>query len=159
MKRGEIYYIRKSQSTVVTGSEQRESRPAIIVSNNTQNTHSPVVEVVYLTTQDKPELPTHVTIYSSGKLSTALCEQVNSVSVERVGDYLGKATAEEMEAINKALLVSLGLSIEVDEDALLKKVKEAPMVTIDTSTPTVAEIERDTYKRLYEDLVNKLVTR
>ena len=55
--RGEIYHIHEIE---VTGHEQHSDRPAIVVSNDVGNEHSPVVEVVYLTTQKKNMLPTHV---------------------------------------------------------------------------------------------------
>lgn len=80
VKRGEIFYIERSYGQ--TGSEQVDGRPAIIVSNDENNRYSGTVEVVYLTTQPKNDLPTHVEIRSSKKPSTALCEQVNSVAVE-----------------------------------------------------------------------------
>lgn len=105
--RGEIYYIDESTAT---GSEQRGGRPAVIVSNNLNNRHSKVVEVVYLTTSKKTELPTHVTIRSTPRLSTALCEQVHSVDVRRIGNYCTTCTPQELDTINTALLISLGLA-------------------------------------------------
>lgn len=61
--KGQIYYVQKAGFTV--GSEQKSGRPAIIVSNNTGNYYSNVVEVVYLTTQCKADMPTHVPILSA----------------------------------------------------------------------------------------------
>lgn len=57
VKRGEIYYI--SRGGYNTGSEQQADRPGVIVSNNKNNKNSQTLEVVYLTTQPKNELPTH----------------------------------------------------------------------------------------------------
>ena len=102
--RGEIYHIHETE---VTGHEQQGDRPAIIVSNNAGNEHSPVVEVVYLTTQKKKPLPTHVQIYSSPRPSTALCEQIDSVDKSRLGGLIGWITEEEMHEIDKALAISL----------------------------------------------------
>lgn len=56
-KRGDIFYVMKGNNC---GSEMEAGRPAIIVSNNLNNNNSDIVEIVYLTTQPKPELPTHV---------------------------------------------------------------------------------------------------
>ena len=105
--RGDIRFVRESAGLL--GSEQAGGRPAVIVSNNKGNRFSPVVEVVYLTTQKKTGLPTHVEITSSPKPSTAICEQVSTVSKERKGEFIGHATAEEMARIGKALKISLGL--------------------------------------------------
>ena len=46
INRGDVFYVNRSETI---GSEQRSGRPAIIVSNPECNEHSPVVEVVYLT--------------------------------------------------------------------------------------------------------------
>lgn len=81
VKRGEIYYI--SRGGYNTGSEQQADRPGVIVSNDKNNKNSQTLEVVYLTTQPKNELPTHCTIRSTGRVSTVLCEQIHTVSVGR----------------------------------------------------------------------------
>lgn len=107
IKRGEIFYIGRGGAT--TGSEQFSDRPAIIVSNDMNNEHSGVVEVVYMTTQPKTDLPTHVTIRSTGRVSTALCEQIVAVSLDRVNGYIGQCSEKEMENIDIALMISLGL--------------------------------------------------
>ena len=94
INRGDVFYVNRSETI---GSEQRSGRPAIIVSNPECNEHSPVVEVVYLTCQYKKPMPTHVRIESIGRRSTALCEQITSVDVSRLGDYKGHLTDGEME--------------------------------------------------------------
>ena len=53
IKRGDIYYIRDTRQSI--GSEQRADRPAVIISNNENNRHSAVYEVVYMTTQPKTD--------------------------------------------------------------------------------------------------------
>ena len=104
--RGGIFYIERADTV---GSEQKANRPAIIVSNNLNNKYSQVVEVVYLTTQQKKPLPTHVPINSAKYPGTALCEQVHSVAVERLGDCIGHCTPAELALIDAALCTSLGL--------------------------------------------------
>jgi mRNA-degrading endonuclease toxin of MazEF toxin-antitoxin module len=106
MKRGEVYYI---QHRHTVGSEQAKGRPAIIVSNDALNATAEVVEVVFLTTNPKKELPTHVGINATGIPSTALCEQITTVSKTLVGDYFGRCSKEEMLEINSALMRSLGV--------------------------------------------------
>ena len=108
IKRGEIYYIESIYNE--QGSEQRAGRPAVIVSNNTLNATSTVVEVVYLTTKPKQDMPTHVTIRSAPRESTALCEQIASVSVDRIGSWYSECTEAEMEAMDVAMMISLGMS-------------------------------------------------
>jgi mRNA interferase MazF len=155
MMRGDIHYIQDTKDS--TGSEQRAGRPAVIVSNNAGNVHSPVVEVVFLTTKPKADLPTHVTIRGTVKVSTALCEQITSVSIERVGDYIGTVSDSEMDKINNALLVSLDLPIHTvaytPDDALLEKVK-----LLEAEYEGCVK-ERDYYKKAYDDFVDKLLRR
>lgn len=107
-KRGEIWYI-DNNNYMALGSEQRAGRPAIIVSNDLGNKHCDCVTVVFLTTQPKTDLPTHVFINSAQKVSIALCETMTRVSKERIGNFYGKATPGEMEQINDALRVALDI--------------------------------------------------
>lgn len=109
--RGDIFYVKGNGGKSI-GSEQKPDRPAVVVSNNKANEHSPVVEVVYLTTQEKKPLPTHVEVLCKVP-SIALCEQVHSVFVDRLDEYIKTCTDEEMEAIDRALMVSLGLNPDV----------------------------------------------
>lgn len=103
MKRGEIYYIENDNSV---GCEQRGRRPAVIVGNDVGNKYSSVLLVVYFTLQHKKALPTHVYVRGHG---TALCEQIHTVDKTRLLQKKGECTDSDMEHINKALCISLGL--------------------------------------------------
>ena len=107
IKRGDVYYIVKKND--VCDSEQRAGRPAVVVSNDKANEHSDVVEVVYLTSKYKKPMPTHVPVTSTSRNSIALCEQISSVSVNRLGDFLCRCTDDEMQVIDYALAISVGL--------------------------------------------------
>lgn len=158
-KRGEIYYI---ESHYTTGSEQRAGRPAVIVSNDRNNEHSATVEVVYLTTQPKHDLPTHVTVRGTGRDSIALCEQVSTVAIERVGEFCGECNKQEMVAIETALMISLDLSMSSEtQEKVVEVIKEVPM-TVDTDrvvelqnklTATNAQLE--ILQKMYNDLLLK----
>lgn len=137
IKRGEIYYIQSYGNEI--GSEQKAGRPGIIVSNDKGNQSSNTAEVVYLTTQPKHDLPTHVVIRATGKESIALCEQVHTVAVERIGDYCGECSKNEMQSVDIALLVSLDL----DNFAPAEKVIER---TTPPAVPSAAL--RETEKKL-----------
>ena len=107
IRKGDIFYIYSADKT---GSEIAGCRPAIVVSNDMCNRFSSVLEVVYLTTRErKHRLPTHVYIESAPRRSTALCEQITSVSISRFGNYVGKISKREMFKIDFAMLVSLGM--------------------------------------------------
>lgn len=108
--RGQIYYV---HPTIVVGSEQDGGRPAIIVSNDVGNEFSRVVEVVYLTTREKKPLPTHVQISSTNRPSTALCEQIETVDKERIGNYINEVSQAELKNLEKAMLISLGIQMNL----------------------------------------------
>ena len=151
VRRGEIYYIENNLARFTTGSEQQGGRPGIIVSNDSCNEHSECVEVVYLTTSYKKPLPTHVTVMASVS-STALCEQVHSVDKSRIKEHLRDCTEEEMKKIDKALLISLGLDAEnEDTDPCTIPVPVEKMVDALT-----LEAERNIYKSMYEQLLDKI---
>lgn len=107
IKRGGIFYV--SNDGKRTGSEIRKDRPAVVVSNDANNKYGSVVEVVYLTSGPKKNLPTHVVINSTGRRSVALCEQPTPVAVERLQNWIAQATAKEMSLIDKALMTALAL--------------------------------------------------
>ena len=60
----------------------------------------------------KAKLPTHVNLSSEklSKDSIVLLEQIRTIDKCRLVEYIGKATPEEMEFIEKALLVSVGIN-------------------------------------------------
>lgn len=85
-------------------------RPGIIVSNDMGNEFSRIVEVVYLTTREKKPLPTHVEINSSKYPSIAMCEQIHTVSKDRIGSYINSVSQNELKELDRAMLVSLGIN-------------------------------------------------
>lgn len=82
----------------------------MIVSNDVCNDVSPVIEVIFLTSRKKHPLPTHVNVQCE-LYSIALCEQITSVDKSRLLDYVGRASPEEMQQIDEAIKISLGIGI------------------------------------------------
>ena len=105
-RRGDIFLAEMCQSK---GSEQSRIRPVVIVQNDVGNRYSPTTIIVPLTSRKKRSLPTHVRIkhtelkYSS----TALCDQVTTISVLRLLKYIGSLDEKEMKKIDKSLGTSL----------------------------------------------------
>ena len=107
--RGELYY---ADLSPVVGSEQGGMRPILVLQNNVGNKYSPTVVVAAITSRlGKNKLPTHVSLGSVHleKDSIVLLEQIRTIDKRRLSEYIGKATAEEMEQIENALLVSVGM--------------------------------------------------
>ena len=105
--RGSIVYVRELGLAV--GSEQHGGRPAVVVSNDIGNFHSPILSVVYLSTKTVKRLPTHTLITSCPRKSVALCETIDTIDLQRVSDYIGDCTEAEMQRIDRALRIALAL--------------------------------------------------
>lgn len=106
LKRGEIYF---ADLSPVVGSEQGGHRPVLIVQNDKGNLHSPTTIVCPLTTRDKSALPTHIPVICEGRENVILLEQIRSISRARLFAKFGELGKEDMQRVDKMLLVSLGL--------------------------------------------------
>lgn len=142
-KRGEIYYVTLKPSI---GNEIISGRPAVVVSNNNINDKYETVEIIYLTTKVKPLAPEFVIIKSSGKISTVVGNQITTVDISRLREYLGVCTPEEMNKIERAMLFSLGLEKSVE-----------PSITAQQALTCLGQVtaERDAYKEIYDKLLER----
>ena len=141
LHRGEIYYISRGGASY--GHEQQADRPAVIVSNEMNNENSGVVEVVYLTTQPKTDLPTHTVIRSTGRVSTVLCEQIVSVSVDRIAGYIGQVSEQEQKNIDIALMISLQLDGNMKISKKYNETIKEQQEEIDHLKTEIEEMEKD----------------
>ena len=158
--RGEIYFVSRGATT---GSEQQAGRPAIVVSNEMCNIHSPTVEMVYLTSQPKTDLPTHVTIRSAQRQSTALCEQIMTIDASRLQDYIATCTAQEMTLIDAALMISLGIDApeqtikEVPVEVVKEVIKEVPVAADNSAELIAVKAQLQQLQVMYNDLLRHSV--
>ena len=110
IKRGEIYI---ADLDPIVGSEQGGERPVLVIQNNVGNTYSPTVIVLAITSryQKKKNMPTHIPIESCdlAMSSIVLVEQVRTIDKTRLIHYIGRASKESMEAVDKALKISIGV--------------------------------------------------
>lgn len=97
------------------GSEQRGTRPCLVVQNDIGNETAPTTIIVPLTTSYDDELyPFEVLIHSADcalhEDSVALCNQIRTVSINhRIVENLGGIPSNRMEEVDRALQYSLGL--------------------------------------------------
>lgn len=150
MNRGDIYYVARTYQE--DGSEQHANRPAVIVSNNKNNEFSGTVEVVYMTTKPKTNLPTHVAIKSAKFDSIVLCEQIHTVCKDRIVDKIGTLTEDEVANIDNALSISLGLKQE-QTHSQPQDIESVVKIFCDFKK---IETERDVYKELYTELLTTI---
>lgn len=150
MKRGEIYFA--DTSGRLGSTDVKTGRPAVVVSPPEVIEHTDSVSVVYLTTRPWNDLPTHVSINSTGRASVALCEHVSTTSQRHLGDLCGVCTEAEMAKIDDALMLALGIvEAEYLEDP---EPPQAGEIAADALRELLrVQGERDAYKTMVEKLM------
>lgn len=112
--RGSVFWLKPSEAKAI-GSEQNGARPVIIISNNKNNMHSPVVTIVPITSKEKVTLPTHVPIdavtHPYTDINLVLCEQITTVAKQRLSNYIGMLPEDVLKNIEKAVAIQLDLTI------------------------------------------------
>lgn len=110
-RRGDIYLVDLGTNI---GSEQGGCRPVLLLQNDVGNHYAPTLIVAPVSSRywKKSKQPTHSLIEGIENLSSpsvVLTEQLITIDKMRVMKYLGKVPEKQMQDINKAVKVSLGL--------------------------------------------------
>lgn len=90
---------------------QSGERPVLVYSNNLCNTHSPIITIIPLTSQEKKYLPTHLKVNGFGLLleSTMMAEQIQPIEKKWLKDRIGKIAEHEwQQKIHKIVDVQCG---------------------------------------------------
>lgn len=113
LKRGDVITVNLPK--IENSSLQSGRRPCIIVSNDDCNKHSPVIEVIPMTTKTtKNKLPTHWGLYMDEynglkEDSIVLAEQIRSIDKKMIINKLGYVVDYYQDDIDYSLMVSLGI--------------------------------------------------
>ncbi len=118
-RRGDIYL---ANLDPYIGSEQGGTRPVLVLQNNAGNYYCPTLIVAPLTSRfyKKTDLPTHCTLENVECLaesSIVLLEQIKTIDKQRIKKYMGKISRKQMNAVDDAIEISLGLRIPEDTEA------------------------------------------
>jgi mRNA interferase MazF len=114
ISRGDVVQVRLDPAE---GREIRKIRPAVVVSNRVACRHDSVVQVVPITgLHERPLRPYEARIErgSSGldKPSRAVANQIRTVARHRLSKRLGALSIPELEAVDRAIAIQLGLRSE-----------------------------------------------
>ena len=93
----------------VIGAELSSLRPALVISNDDFNRAFGVAIALPMSSTMPAEIHRRQHIYISASNSWASAWQMKSVDRDKLGDRIGKASPDEMDAVIEALLVRLNL--------------------------------------------------
>ncbi|WP_254863605.1 type II toxin-antitoxin system PemK/MazF family toxin [Halovivax gelatinilyticus] len=112
VRRGDIAIVELEPTR---GSEQRGTRPCLVVQNDIGNENAPTTVVVPFSTSFGDRLYPFEVLVSADECalrsdSVAICSQIRTVSTEhRIRDVVGSVPDERLDEVETALEYSLGL--------------------------------------------------
>ena len=113
IRRGAIYWVNWHPSR---GSEQSGRRPALVVQANAGNRHPDYPNtIVAAVSTSVVKTPTHVPVQPSEinglrAVSDIKCEQLMTISKDRLEEYIGQLEDELMKDVDEAIKRALSLS-------------------------------------------------
>lgn len=110
-RRGEVYWVDFDPGR---GSEQRGTRPGLVVQNNTGNAYSPTTVIVAISSAPLAKPYPFTVALAAGeagltRASFVNCSQLLTVSLDRLGMRLGSLSAERMTQVAAALRYELSI--------------------------------------------------
>lgn len=104
---------------------QKGMRPVLIISNDTGNKFSEILQVIPCTSAiEKTTLPTHCSFYINNIRNTFLCEQIKTVNKADLTAYLVTLNRKEMEEIERCSKISLGLVQPTEHSYIIMPIED-----------------------------------
>lgn len=108
VRRGDVWWVAFDPSI---GGEIQKTRPAIVVSNNAANAALNRVVVVPLSSQTSKLYPAEALVTLKGEQRKAMADQIMTVSKQRLRSCIAALAAQDMAAVESAILVHLGIRL------------------------------------------------
>ena len=107
MKRGDVWWL---EFDLAIGSEILKTRPALILSNDAANRNLARVVVVPLSSNTQKIYPGEALVTVAGQSSKAMADQIMASDKSRLKSQLGSVSKADMQAVEDAIRVHLGLA-------------------------------------------------
>ena len=107
MKRGDVWWL---EFDLAIGSEILKTRPALILSNDAANRNLARVVVVPLSSNTQKIYPGEALVTVAGQSSKAMADQIMASDKSRLKSQLGSVGKADMQAVEDAIRVHLGLA-------------------------------------------------
>ena len=108
MNRGEVWWVSFEPAI---GGEVRKLRPAVIISNNASNKFLNRVQIVPITSKIDRLYPSEAYVMLNEKQCKAMADQLTTASKLRLLNLEGRLSNSDMQKVEHAVRVQLGLSI------------------------------------------------
>lgn len=147
---------------------QKKTRPVLVLSSNFGNSHSPVLNVLPMTSQSKP-CSVNVEVFTEEQtVNYILCNQIKTVDANNLSHYMFSVDESVMHEVEKTIQMVLGISqpriaksIE-DLEELIKNISTMKFHELsnreefDTIVEKIAQGLESNYKSLMENYIMNL---
>ena len=106
-RRGDIHWVRLDPAV---GTEVKKTRPAVILSNDSQNRAGLRVVAAPVTSNVERVYSFETMLQLKGRPSKAMVDQVRCLDQSRLGEYIATVTPQEARDLDRALRVVFDLT-------------------------------------------------
>lgn len=105
-RRGDVFWVALDPAL---GTDIKKTRPAVVVSNDSCNRYGTRVVVLPVTSNVDSLYPGEALIRLKGRPARVLGDQIRSLDKARLCSRIGTLSAEELAAVEDAMLITLGI--------------------------------------------------